>query len=226
MTAPLPRITVDRKPRYRPLETDLDFFDLFKIIEKNFDVCFFLESLGEESHISRYSIIGFDPSSIVSVADNTLVIDGNNYQVDNPYYALRDIMPRGVLARHYAGGLVGYLSYEAMNFMEPALDLQLHPNFPTFMFGVYIDGLILDKMTGTITYFHYDHDRFNRINDLLKEPIPTVDDYKTEVTVRGHTSSPDKHRRDVETVKEQILTGNTFQCQVRFKTEYESRGET
>jgi len=40
------RITLPRKPKYITISSDCDFFALFKKVEKRFDNCFMLESLG------------------------------------------------------------------------------------------------------------------------------------------------------------------------------------
>jgi anthranilate synthase component 1 len=53
-----------RKPSYATVTSSCDFFELFKKIEQRFDTCYMLESLGEDSDISRYSLIGFDPEQI------------------------------------------------------------------------------------------------------------------------------------------------------------------
>ncbi len=57
-------INLPRKPQYVPMGAGFDFFELFKKLDKQFDICFMLESLGEESYISRHSIIGFDPEKL------------------------------------------------------------------------------------------------------------------------------------------------------------------
>ena len=98
------RIELPRKPRYVTLAADIDFFGLFKKIEKRFDNCFILESLGEESHISRYSIIGFDPEQILYATEGALHIqqrDGSSetFASDNPYYLLRNRAPGHHLAQ-------------------------------------------------------------------------------------------------------------------------------
>ena len=54
--------TLSRKPRSTsPWRRHCDFFSLFQKIERQFDTCYMLESLGEDSHMARHSIIGFDP---------------------------------------------------------------------------------------------------------------------------------------------------------------------
>ena len=75
---PLPKIEIPGKPTYLKLTEDFDFFQLFRSIEQKYDNCFILESLGEESYVSRHHIIGFDP--VQSIFDNyykTFFIEDN-----------------------------------------------------------------------------------------------------------------------------------------------------
>ena len=120
-----------------------------------------LESLGEESHMARHSIIGFDPEQMLWATEGELHIqerngEVNSYASDNPYYLLREIVPQDIISRKYAGGLTGYIGYDCMNYFEPSLKLQHSEMFDVFRFGVFKDGLILDKMTGevTVSYTH------------------------------------------------------------------------
>lgn len=218
-----------RKPQYVKLADDCDFFELFKKIEKRFDTCFMLESLGEDSHISRYSIIGFDPEYIIYANGRTLSIedrDGqrSDYQSDNPYQLLREIMPQNIISRRYAGGLTGYLGYDAMQYFEPSLTLKHNDDFDTFRFGLYKDGLILDKMTGEIIYFHYGNSRV----DFLDALIDT--DYEGNGPLRiefeGDTMSQAEHAQAVAKVKNDIINGKIFQCEVGFKKRLKIDGDT
>lgn len=49
-----PKIDLASKPNLIKLAQDIDFFELFKRIEAKYATCFLLESLGEESYISRH----------------------------------------------------------------------------------------------------------------------------------------------------------------------------
>ena len=123
------KIELPRKPQYVKMAADIDFFQLFKKIEKRFDNCVMLESLGEESYISRHSIIGFDPEQILWADEGYLHIENRqgkreSYASENPYYLLREIVPQNIISRKYAGGLTGYIGYDCMNYFEPSLDLQ------------------------------------------------------------------------------------------------------
>lgn len=227
-------IKLPRKPHYETLSTDCDFFDLFKKIEKRFDTCFMLESLGEDSFIARHSIIGFDPESIMWADGNALNIqqrDGEvkTYLSDNPYYLLRDIVPQNILSRKYSGGLTGYIGYDAMNYFEPSLKLHDSDMFEPFKFGLYTDGLILDKMTGEIFYFYYDREGYDNnrmplIESMIKETTPKNGELTVTATSESMTQAD--HADAVAKVKQDIIDGRIFQTEVGFKKWFTLDGDS
>lgn len=219
----IPKIKISKKPNYIKFAKDVDFFKLFEKIEQKFETCFIFESLGEEGRFSRYSIIGFDPSTIISARENNLIINGKIYPVKNPYSTLKNLMPEKTISRNYAGGLIGYLSYEAVNYFEKKLHVKVHKLFDQFLFGVYTDGLILDKLTNELLYFYYDKDRSSLLKKVLNLEVKKK---KFEVKLTNNGLTQKEHEAIVEKVKEHINAGNTFQCEVGFKTEYEISGET
>lgn len=220
--ANLPKIQLGQKPTYVKFAEDVDFLELFKKIEKRFDSCFIFESLGEDGKFSRYSILGFEPAHIVSARGNSLTLDGIVYDVGNPYVALREIMPAKVMGREYAGGLIGYLSYEALMYFEPSLAIKTHESFEQFMFGVYSDGLIHDKQTNELFYFYYETDRSALLHEIQHGEVPAV---SFRATFVSDGLSEREHGKIVENVKELICAGNTFQCEVGFKSKYTLEGD-
>lgn len=228
------RITLPRKPKYITISADCDFFALFKKVEKHFDNCFMLESLGEESFISRHSIIGFDPEKMIWAEGKQLFIqerDGTteSYESANPYYLLRDIVPQNILSRGFAGGLTGYLGYDSMNYFEPSLDLQSSEMFDAFRFGLYKDGLIYDKMTGEVVYFYYQDDlgkgnRVELVNRMMAEKTPENGPFV--VTPAGESMTKSDHAAAVAKVKQDIIDGKVFQCEVGFKKWFNLEGDT
>ncbi|HSA84375.1 MAG TPA: chorismate-binding protein, partial [Patescibacteria group bacterium] len=219
----LPKLVLGQKPIYRKIAEDLDFFALFQKIEQQFDTCFLFESLGEEGTFARYSIIGFDPKHLISARKKILVIDGKSYEVENPYASLQEIMPRQTIARDYAGGLVGYLNYDAVNYFEPSVSVKIHKDFDQFLFGFYTDGLVFDKLTNELFYFFYDDNRESLVKDILVSKLKKRD--KLEVTFLKNSLTKKEFINDVEKVKEHIVSGNTFQCEVGFKSFYKTTGD-
>ena len=214
-------LSITQKLTSLPFRDTTDFYGLFQKIHEHTDMCFLFESLGDESALSRYSIIGFSPEHILRASGNTLTTDRETTKVANAYHALREITPQNVLSRAYCGGLVGYLGYDAVNYSEPALKIRSHPSFPTLIFGAYTDGLVSDKMTGEIFYFFYTKNRLQFIKRISRLGLK-----KTRVRMRslGDTLTKEAHKKLVLAVKEEIVSGNTFQCEIGFKTEYEIHG--
>ncbi len=217
------RISLSKKPTYIKLFESVDFFELFRKIEKRTETCFILESLGEQGNYSRYSIIGFDPKHIIRAKDQTLYFDDQEFEVENPYFALREIIPTDTISKKYAGGAVGYLSYEAVNYFEKNLNVKVHPDFDSFCFGIYLDGLILDKITGELFYFFYDQDRSNLIRQISESK---VEEQKVNIDFLGDSLTKEEHAEIVKKVIEEIKMGNTFQCEVGFKSKFKISGET
>lgn len=219
----IPKISIGKKPHYRKVADDIDFFELYKKIERRFDTSFIFESLGEEGRFARYSIIGFDPKHIVTGNNKDFTVDATTYTVENPYTALRSIMPEQTIARNYSGGLVGYLGYEATQYFEPTVPVKSHPDFPTFLFGAYDDGLVYDKTTNELFYFCYERDREALVRAALTD---TYTPAPLSVTFEGDELSAAEHAQIVERVKEHIRAGNTFQCEVGLKSHYTITGDT
>lgn len=230
-----PKLDIPSKPTLIKIAQDIDFFELFKCIEATYDTCFLLESLGEESHIARHHLIGFDPAYTVFAKDyHTLTLanhrtgECNDYPCDNPYLLLRDITPQHVLARSNTGGLFGFMGFDSVNFFEPSLSVQGSDAFEPFKFGVYLDGLTLDKMTGEIFYFYYDTpeqtNRMDAIKTLLDSAAPQ---YRPPVaTFLGDGMTKAEHAKAVSQVKDDIIAGRIFQCEVGFKSHYRIDGDT
>ena len=170
------KFKIKGKPKYIKIGDEYNFFELFKKIQLNYKNCFLFESLGEESNISRYHIIGFDPKYLLfSESKHELKIEDigkgeiNSYSCKNPYYKLREIIPQNVISKKYAGGLVGFVSYDGFNYFEENLNIKKNVDFESFKFGVYLDGLSYDQMTGEIFYYYYEENKIEKIQSIIKQ---------------------------------------------------------
>lgn len=219
----IPNIVIPQKPTYIKFAEDVDFYTLFNKVEQETTTCFILESLGDDSYQSRYSIIGFDPSDTISAKSNTLKLNKLTYIVNNPYNVLQQVMPQNAISRAYAGALVGFTGYDMINYFEPSLNIKLHNKFDQFHFGVYKDGIIHDKITNEFFYFYYDTNRLDKIEKIMQKPLK-----KKTLSVKyvQDTLTQSQHAQIVEQVKDHIRAGDTFQCQIGLKKEYQITGDT
>ena len=115
----------DLKFSVRKLDTELKLFELFTALYNVYDKIFILESLVGPKELSEMSIIGFDPDLTVNcTSDKFFVYDRNNrliykFKVKEPLSCLKKIVPMIKETRfRYAGGAVGYISYDAVRFWE------------------------------------------------------------------------------------------------------------
>lgn len=223
------KIIIQGKPKYVKIGDEYDFFQLFIKIEQNFKNCFLFESLGEESNISRYHIVGFNPKYLVysEQKDQLIIEDTSNgkiekYICDNAYYELRKIIPQNIISRKYAGGLVGFIGYDSINFFEDNLNITKNNNFESFKFGVYLDGLIFDQMTGEVFYYYYEDNKIEILKDILKQNNKLNKDVDCKFIKNSMTK--EDHRKAVLKIKEDIKNGLIFQCEVGFKSHYRIKG--
>ncbi len=218
----IPSIKLPRKPTTISFSPGIPFFQLLKILDHRFETVFLLESLGDNTYDSRYSLIGFDPEYLLRAERNSLFINDQEYKVKNPYYALREFLPDNIISSNYAGGLVGYLGYDSMTYFEPELSIKGHPDFPPFLFGFYEDGLIHDKFTGETFYFYYRKNRLSLLKELIKEGVTAEETVSAQEV--GPSRNKEEHHSMVTETIEEIRAGNTFQCQIGFQVRYKIQG--
>ena len=249
------QINLPVKPKYKKVKLINSFYTIFTHFQKIQNNCFLFESLSKDDYDSRYSILGFDPEIIVWARGAEVFIYKNQkdtqllavdsktqemfsdcgllkFKPKNPYFFLKKFAGPSLISKNYAGGLIGYMSHEAVNYLENNLDLPLHSDFDQYRFGVYTDGLVLDKLTGESFYFYYTKDRSWYIQSVDQKNIhqntnspKTSPANKLNVFFEGDQLTSDQHSQKVEQVLEEIRLGNTFQCEVGFKSKYKIYGD-
>ena len=224
-------------PQSQTLAVDIDYYSLFKTIQKQTETSYMFESLSEVRHQDNFVSIGFDPVFTVSAIQNTLIFEGdlslifpnikaNKHvlEVENPYFYLREILPQNLNCKTRQGGLIGYFGYETINYFEPSICLLEHIDFEQFKLGFYQDGLIFDNTTGELEYYYYLQDRSNLVLEFLKQE--TILDKKLEkVEFFGNNITEAEHKQIIEKTLEQINLGNSFQVEVGLKTKYNIQGD-
>ena len=86
--------------------------------------CFLLESVEGKEKWGRYTFLGFDPKLSITCTDGDMRIGSLKIRTDDPAVYLRQILadhqsPRIPGLPPFTGGLVGYFSYDYLNYYEP-----------------------------------------------------------------------------------------------------------
>lgn len=217
--------------REEPVPIRMSAFEAFKRMYPFCKSMFLLESLGEDlpagrqGKYNRFSYVGFDPLSHIVAKNGELFIDGRLVKTDNPYKYLSihfSKLSKKQKKEGFTGGLVGYISYEGTRYFEPAFSPLPSGSFPDFEFGLFGDGLMFDKKTGMITYFHYGTNRMQKILSLLHGSGELgMFEYKT----LSRSKSKDEHRAMVEEAIRRIQAGDIFQVVLSNRTHYKIAGD-
>lgn len=129
-----------------------------------------MESAPGPQRFAEFSFIGFEPVAVLILKDGKLFCNAEMHPTNDPLQSLRRFLapPTGSISGvKYLGGLVGYVSYEFVRYLEK-LTLESSP-FPELEMGLFTDGVVYDHRRGTAFYFSHAEDRFDFVAECLKE---------------------------------------------------------
>ena len=119
-------------PVYREIFSDIRTpVEVLRILQTVSDHCFLLESAEDSKQWGRYTFLGFDPTMELTCTDGLLTVKAGgqiHMQTDHPGQYIKQVIqenqaPRLPQLPPFAGGLVGYFSYDYIKYSEPSLDL-------------------------------------------------------------------------------------------------------
>ena len=98
--------------------------EALKILKNASDHVYMLESAQANETWGRYTFLGFNPRELITCKDGILKIGDEKIETTDPSAELRRIMsgyksPRFDYLPPFAGGLVGYFSYDYLTYSEP-----------------------------------------------------------------------------------------------------------
>src|SRR3989454_1888311 len=203
---------------YLPLETRKQRIDVFASIRNKFDTCFILESVEGPRRLTRYTFLGFDPQKIIRASKNQAeILDRQRAErriekCQDPLALLANLsspVKERKPADRYAGGLVGYASYDLVRSFERILRVGSKGNgFPDVEFGLFEDGIVFDHITGKTHYFYREENRIEKAEELLNDSAGN--DLVSFGKPKSNVSQDDFCER-VEEAKEFIESGDVFQ---------------
>ena len=193
---------------------------------------FLLESVTGGENVARYSFIGLQPSTAFVIRDRTTAVhSGADLELaathtGDPFSILRNALapysketPPGL--PRLVGGLVGYLSYDAVRYFEPNVDLPLH-ELPDGIFLLCDTLLAFDHTRGrllAITYAEENsasekevaNERLNAIEHKLTMPLPKTSDIFESESASQQSHTKTSFQDMVLKAKEHIMAGDLLQ---------------
>ncbi|MEE2917599.1 MAG: chorismate-binding protein, partial [Candidatus Neomarinimicrobiota bacterium] len=204
-------------------------------LSKKAEYAFLLESVEKGNQYSRYSYVGINPHKILMHKDGhtSITENGQSINVNTPFLdLLREIQSKYNMVKlpeipSFTGGLVGYLGYETIAWIE---DIPTHNesqlNVPDSVFMLFEDMIAFDHLKGSALVisnvkvdpnhdlkekFDEAHLRVDAIGELLHSDV----DYQTPVRVEQSTVSSNFDQVSFESAvlkaKEHIKDGDIFQ---------------
>jgi anthranilate synthase component 1 len=199
------------------------------------EYAFLLESVEKGNQYSRYSYVGINPQKILmhNNGKTTITEKGRTIDVDTPFLdLLRETQSQYNMTKlpgipSFTGGLVGYLGYETIAWVE---DIPTHEkselNVPDSVFMLFEDMIAFDHLKGSALVisnvkvnpnqdlkiqFDAAHNRVDVIGELLHSDL----DYQTPVRVEQSKVSSNFNQATFESAvlkaKEHIVDGDIFQ---------------
>ncbi len=204
---------------------------------------FLLESVEKGNQYSRYSYVGINPQKILmhNNGKTTITENGKTIDLDTPFLTLlREIQSHYNMTKlpgipSFTGGLVGYLGYETIAWVE---DIPIHDesdlDVPDSVFMLFEDMIAFDHLKGSalvISNVNVDSDRdlkeqFDEAHervDSIGESLHSDVEYQTPIRVEKSTVSSNFNQDVFESAvlkaKKHIVAGDIFQIVLsqRFK---------
>jgi anthranilate synthase component 1 len=204
---------------------------------------FLLESVEKGNQYSRYSYVGINPQKILmhNNGKTTITENGKTIDIDTPFLTLlRETQSQYNMTKlpgipSFTGGLVGYLGYETIAWVE---DIPIHDesdlDVPDSVFMLFEDMIAFDHLKGSalvISNVNVDSDRdlkeqFDEAHervDSIGESLHSDVEYQTPIRVEKSTVSSNFNQDVFESAvlkaKKHIVAGDIFQIVLsqRFK---------
>ena len=183
-----------------------DPLDTFERLYAQCDHCFLLESFEQDGTLGRYSYVGFEPKTKVRIKEGVIQV-GTEEREEDPFSFLKSYTKTSD-RQGFRGGLVGYLSHDAIRYVE-----DFKPKRGTFAdmeFGLYLDGIVFDHLQHQARYVTAGENRLDELQRLLKQaPESDVDAMRTKVFDPFVTQAA--FSESVVKAQERIAAGDAFQ---------------
>lgn len=169
--------------------------EVMRILKKQSNHCYMLESVEDTKTWGRYTFLGFQPKLEITCCNGCIKIDGKVMESAHPKKYIRDILKQYRSLKiaklpPFTGGLVGYFGYDYFKYSEPKLQL-----------------LAKDK------------EGFNDVDLMLFDKVICFDNTKQKIILMVNARTKDidtsyyQAVKELETLKTIITTGTKKEIQ-------------
>ena len=135
MLAKLQKLKENKEYTLAPISMEIlsDFItpiEAMRILKAASTHAYLLESAKANENWGRYTFLGFEPELSISCIDGKMNVDGKEFECSNPTNYLRELLkkyksPRVSSLPPFTGGLVGYFSFDFINYKEPSTKMNI-----------------------------------------------------------------------------------------------------
>lgn len=223
-------LNLENGPVFEKILTDLDTFEIYQKLYSSYDDLFIFESLEGPKELIKSSIIGFKPQFKIKCFSKKIIIYDKDkivdiIQTDDPLKTLSEYFPSIDNKEYrYIGGLVGYVSYEAIKYWEK-ISIKHNKYFPLMEFGLYTDGIIYDHQYNKLEYFYYKKSRLKEIQKNF-DNNQNKDNKISQFSISKISRNTEKKEfeQNVKKVKKYLNKGDIFQTVLSKKIKFICKG--
>lgn len=235
MLAKLQKLKENKEYTLAPVSIEIlsDFItpiEAIRILKAASTHAYLLESAKANENWGRYTFLGFEPELSISCIDGKMNVDGKEFTCSDPTNYLRELLkkyksPRISSLPPFTGGLVGYFSFDFINYKEPSTKMNIDDSegFKDIDLMLFKDVIAFDNVKQKIiliTNIELDKDidieyekalkRLNSIKELLYTGKKSFEGGKLlgEVTP---LFSKDEFSKMIGKAKHHIKEGDIFQ---------------
>ena len=235
MLANLKKLKENKEYTLAPVSMEIlsDFItpiEAMRILKAASTHAYLLESAKANENWGRYTFLGFEPELSISCIDGKMNVYGKEFECSDPTNYLRDLLkkyksPRISSLPPFTGGLVGYFSFDFINYKEPSTKMNIDDSegFKDIDLMLFKDVIAFDNVKQKIiliTNIELDKDidveyekalkRLNSIKELLHTGKKSFEGGKLlgEVTP---LFSKDEFSKMIGKAKHHIKEGDIFQ---------------
>ena len=135
MLANLKKLKENKEYTLAPVSMEIlsDFItpiEAMRILKAASTHAYLLESAKANENWGRYTFLGFEPELSISCIDGKMNVDGKEFTCSDPTNYLRELLkkyksPRIASLPPFTGGLVGYFSFDFINYKEPSTKMNI-----------------------------------------------------------------------------------------------------